>query len=161
MVQTYNTSLLYLLLSKPTFHSVYLRDEGPSPDARGASGPIWRYYKWAGQLALSLSIVLGVALIRRGGVGVYMGLILIWACPFLLLLWYGLRTSRLLPGMTDRKQEPCIPVHRWPSQLEHHPAHPRADIVPLDCRYLGIETGYMGDRGWHEAGRPRVAPSGD
>ncbi|KAJ9641396.1 hypothetical protein H2199_005366 [Coniosporium tulheliwenetii] len=87
VVQTYNTTLLYLLLSKPTFHPIYLRNEKHSADVRGTPGALRRYWKWAGQLILSLSIGLGIALIRRGGAGVYMGLILVWACPFLLLLW--------------------------------------------------------------------------
>lgn len=89
MVQTYNTTLLYLLFSKPTFHPTYLRNEGPSTDVRRTPGSLWRYYKWAGQLVLSLSIAFGVTLIERGGAGVYMGLIIVWACPFLLLLWYA------------------------------------------------------------------------
>lgn len=79
VIQTYNTTLLYLLLSKPTFHPLYLRYEAKSSK--------WRYYKLIGQLALALSFKRGINLLGKGGEGTYLGLILVWAIPFLLLLW--------------------------------------------------------------------------
>ncbi|EUC33155.1 hypothetical protein COCCADRAFT_96894 [Bipolaris zeicola 26-R-13] len=81
VVQTYNTSLLYLLLSRPTFQPVYLRIES------GASRNLWRFAKLTGQLFLLGMIAWGWQCVRSGGEGTYTGLILIWAGPFLLLLW--------------------------------------------------------------------------
>src|SRR5690349_16143480 len=73
VIQTYNTTLLYLLLSRPTFQPVYLRIES------GASRNPWRYTKLAGQLFLSGVIAWGWRCVREGGEGTYTGLILIWA----------------------------------------------------------------------------------
>ncbi|KAH7254832.1 Squalene/phytoene synthase-domain-containing protein, partial [Fusarium solani] len=73
-IQTFNTSLLYLILTKTTFHPIYL-DRGHS-----SQGTI-------GQVILVIAILYGIAAVHNGGEGTYLGLILIWACPFLLLLW--------------------------------------------------------------------------
>ncbi|CAG8955138.1 hypothetical protein HYFRA_00007153 [Hymenoscyphus fraxineus] len=75
-IQTYNTSLLYLLLSKPVFHPIYLRRK---------SGI--NQYKLSGQILLVSSIILGVLMVRAGKEGTYLGLILVWAGPFALLLF--------------------------------------------------------------------------
>ncbi|RBR25649.1 uncharacterized protein FIESC28_01612 [Fusarium coffeatum] len=74
VIQTLNTSLLYMLLSKATFHPVYLN-----------KASTWG--KVAGQLLFTSAIIFGWVHVSRGGEGMYMGLILIWACPFLLFLW--------------------------------------------------------------------------
>ncbi|KAG9576841.1 Lycopene beta-cyclase, partial [Aureobasidium melanogenum] len=79
IIQTYNTSLLYLLFSKPTFHPIYLR--------RQEKNDRWKYFKLAGQLVLGLLLKKAVNLVKDEGAGTYMGLILVWAVPFLLLLW--------------------------------------------------------------------------
>lgn len=63
-----------MLLSKPTFHPVYL-------SKASTSGKI------AGQIIFASAIIFGLVSVRSGGEGMYMGLILIWACPFLLFLW--------------------------------------------------------------------------
>ena len=77
VIQTYNTALLYLLLSKPTFHPVYLRGQ-----------KLLSLRRWIGILAILACILAGIGLIMKGGEGLYMGLILVWAGPFVLLLWY-------------------------------------------------------------------------
>ena len=82
VIQTYNTSLLYLVLSKPTLHPVYLR--GKQAQAKSTL-PRWRLL---GQIALLAGIIGGSSLVYHGGEGLYMGLILIWALPFLLFLWF-------------------------------------------------------------------------
>ncbi|KAG9875187.1 Lycopene beta-cyclase, partial [Aureobasidium melanogenum] len=79
IIQTYNTSLLYLLFSKPTFHPIYLR--------RQEKNDRWKYFKLAGQLVLGLLLKKAINLVKDEGAGTYMGLILVWAVPFLLLLW--------------------------------------------------------------------------
>lgn len=97
LIQTYNTSLLYLLLSKPTFQPIYLRSE--------EKGDKWKYYKLFGQAGLAFALKKGLQLLQAQGAGTYMGLILVWATPVLFLLWglayqfiLGLPlTSTLLP----------------------------------------------------------------
>lgn len=78
VIQTFNTALIYLLLNKATFQPVYLRAEENNGTPKG---------KLAGQVLLVLGILHGFVTIRTGGAGMYMGLILIWACPVLLTLW--------------------------------------------------------------------------
>lgn len=82
VIQTYNTSLLYLLLSKPTFHPVYLRGQKLLEEGRRLS-----LRRWIGTLAILACIFAGIGMIIKSGEGLYMGLILAWAGPFVLLLW--------------------------------------------------------------------------
>ncbi|MCJ1259631.1 hypothetical protein MMC24_007470 [Lignoscripta atroalba] len=82
VIQTYNTALLYLICSKPTFHPIYLQGEKQLQNESRL-----RMWKWGGQATLLGGIVTGAQLVRSGGAGLYMGLILIWAGPFVLLLW--------------------------------------------------------------------------
>ena len=79
MIQTFNTTLLYLILSKPVLHPVYLVKE--------EKGDKWKYVKLIGQAAAALVIKKGVDYVRDGSEKTYLGLILIWAFPFLFLLW--------------------------------------------------------------------------
>lgn len=79
VIQTFNTTLLYLFLSKPTLHSIYL--------AKEKKGDKWKVLKLGGQLGLGLVIKKSVDWIKVPGEYTYMGLILVWASPFLLLLW--------------------------------------------------------------------------
>lgn len=78
VIQTYITSLFYILLSKPLFHPLYLKTQR-NPPAWIARG------KLAGQGILIALALYGVHLIRAGGPGTYLGLILAWAFPFALL----------------------------------------------------------------------------
>lgn len=82
VIQTYNTSLLYLFASKPTLHSIYLCGEEP----RGRSTWLKRW-RWLGILLLLTAICTGAGFVVRGGQGLYLGLIVVWAGPFILLLW--------------------------------------------------------------------------
>ncbi|KAI4248518.1 MAG: hypothetical protein L6R40_001080 [Gallowayella cf. fulva] len=82
IIQTYNTSLLYLLASKPTFHPIHLRGEKLLHD-----GPRLRLWRWLGAILLAASILAGAEMIMRNGRGLYLGLIIVWAGPFILLLW--------------------------------------------------------------------------
>lgn len=81
VIQTYNTSLLYLLLSKPTYQPTYLRAATPSSPAP------WRYHKLVGQSVISGIIAYGWLCVRANEAGTYTGLILVWAGPVLLMLW--------------------------------------------------------------------------
>jgi 15-cis-phytoene synthase/lycopene beta-cyclase len=82
VIQTYNTTFLYLLLSKPVFYSSYLlpRKYHNSPVA-------FEVQRNVGAILLSSTIIYGGVLIWNGGEGTYLGLILAWAGPFALLLW--------------------------------------------------------------------------
>lgn len=82
VIQTYNTSLLYLLLSKPTFHPVYLQGQKMLNEG-GRLG----MRRWIGISAIIVCILAGIGMIVKSGEGLYMGLIIVWAGPFILLLW--------------------------------------------------------------------------
>lgn len=79
-IQTYNTTLLYLILGRTSFYPSYLalntseRPQNPGP-------------RTFGQLILGSLTAAGFALCYRGGEGTYLGLILAWAGPFCLMLW--------------------------------------------------------------------------
>jgi 15-cis-phytoene synthase/lycopene beta-cyclase len=79
VIQTYNTTLLYLILNKPIFHPNYLS----TATSRKSSGLQWN----AGQAILTASVMLGGGLIWRGNEGTYLGLIIAWAGSFALFLW--------------------------------------------------------------------------
>lgn len=87
VIQTYNTSLLYLILSRPTFQPIYLRTEKSPSVAHGSIVRGWRLYQYLGQAFFAYGIALGFRLVQGGHEGTYTGLILVWATPFLLLLW--------------------------------------------------------------------------
>jgi 15-cis-phytoene synthase / lycopene beta-cyclase len=79
VIQTYNTTLLYLILNKPIFHPSYLSSAKP-PKSSG--------FQWnAGEVVLAAVVIVGAGLIWRGNEGTYLGLIIVWAGPFALLLW--------------------------------------------------------------------------
>lgn len=82
VIQTYNTSLLYLLLSKPVFHPVYLQGRKLLNDGRRLG-----VKRWTGISAIVVFILAGIGMITNSGEGLYMGLIIVWAGPFVLLLW--------------------------------------------------------------------------
>jgi 15-cis-phytoene synthase/lycopene beta-cyclase len=77
VIQTYITSLLYHVLNKPLLHAEYLGSKSPSSRAT---------YR-AIQVGISGLTLLGFWLVSKGEIGTYLGLILVWACPFALLTW--------------------------------------------------------------------------
>lgn len=79
VIQTFNTTLLYLIVNKPLLHPIYLVKE--------EAGDKWKAFKTVGQLALALVFKRGFDYVRDGGRFMYLGLILVWAVPFLFLLW--------------------------------------------------------------------------
>ncbi|KAI1411439.1 Squalene/phytoene synthase-domain-containing protein [Hypoxylon sp. FL1857] len=80
VIQTYITSMLYVLLNKPVLHAQFLTNKQDS-------SPASRRIRTLGQVILIGCITMGTYLVRKGGEGTYLGLILIWACPFALLTW--------------------------------------------------------------------------
>lgn len=90
VIQTYTTSLLYILINKPVLHARYLfgADEGHSDRrraSRGALGP--RTVRVTGQVVLAFVIGAAAVAVYDGGRATYTGLILAWVAPFMLLLW--------------------------------------------------------------------------
>lgn len=83
VIQTYTTSLLYLFLSKPLLHPVYLQGL-----ESGVDGKRLRLGRWVGNAVGVVLLVSGARMVVDQGKGLYMGLILLWAIPFVLLLWY-------------------------------------------------------------------------
>ncbi len=79
IIQTYNTTLLYLILNKPVFHPNYLNFAKPLK----GQGMQWN----VGQMILAGLVMVGAGLVLRGDEGTYLGLIIAWAGPFALLLW--------------------------------------------------------------------------
>ncbi|KAH8171652.1 squalene/phytoene synthase domain-containing protein [Sarocladium implicatum] len=80
VIQTFITSLLYILFSKPVLQAQYLT----TPEAR----PAWiATGKLAGQAVLGGLAAWGGWLVSQNGDGTYLGLIFAWACPFALLTW--------------------------------------------------------------------------
>jgi 15-cis-phytoene synthase/lycopene beta-cyclase len=71
------TASLYALLSRPVIHSVLL----PRNASQG------RLARWSGTLTLIATTIFAAYLINLGQEGTYLGLILVWVCPFLSLLW--------------------------------------------------------------------------
>lgn len=88
IIQTYNTSLLYIILTKPTFQPAFLRAETVSSNFHGFVNLRVRRYKLLGQVFFGAAITVGLKLVKDTGNGTYAGLILLWAVPILLLLWY-------------------------------------------------------------------------
>ncbi|KAI1800875.1 Squalene/phytoene synthase-domain-containing protein [Daldinia bambusicola] len=80
VIQTYITSMLYILLNKPVLHAQYLTN-------RNDSSPKSRRIRAVGQIILVGCIITSISLVKTGGPGTYLGLVLIWACPVVLLTW--------------------------------------------------------------------------
>ncbi|KAH8197697.1 hypothetical protein TruAng_008156 [Truncatella angustata] len=80
VIQTYITSMLYILFNKPLLHAQYLTNKSDVSLTIQA-------VRLLGQVFLAACTVIGGALVSKGGEGTYLGLILVWACPFALLTW--------------------------------------------------------------------------
>ncbi|KAH9888676.1 hypothetical protein F4778DRAFT_403628 [Xylariomycetidae sp. FL2044] len=80
VIQTYITSMLYILMNKPVLHAQFLTNKDDSSSNA-------HKIRAAGQVVLALCILIGAYLVMKGGEGTYLGLILVWACPFALLTW--------------------------------------------------------------------------
>ena len=80
VIQTYITSLIYIICNKPVLLAQYLNTS--------QTRPAWtRWGKLIGQLTLGGLAAWGAYLISQEGESTYLGLILAWACPFALITW--------------------------------------------------------------------------
>lgn len=77
MIQTYITSLLYVLANKPLLHPLYLGSAKTVSERT-------KFWKRAIQTVLVLATLVGFAFTYNGGSNTYLGLILAWASPFAL-----------------------------------------------------------------------------
>lgn len=77
VIQTYITSCIYAVVSRPVIHAVLLP----------RSGREGRRAKWIGTSAFLTITAASVVQLQKGGEGTYLALILVWASPFLALLW--------------------------------------------------------------------------
>ncbi|KAI1506092.1 hypothetical protein F5X99DRAFT_415711 [Biscogniauxia marginata] len=80
VIQTYITAMLYILLNKPVLHAQFLTNKHDT-------SPTVRWVKTLGQLFLVICTAAGALLVRKGEQGTYLGLVVVWACPFALLTW--------------------------------------------------------------------------
>ncbi|KAF1964700.1 Lycopene beta-cyclase [Bimuria novae-zelandiae CBS 107.79] len=114
VIQTYNTSFLYLILSKPTFQPEYLRVERSRSHPRGPCNQHWLWYKRAGQFLLAASIGWGWYRIADNSLGTYTGLIIVWAVPVLLFLWSNAYQFILSLPLTNTLLPIAIPtLYLW------------------------------------------------
>ncbi|GAA5888543.1 hypothetical protein JCM6882_008991 [Rhodosporidiobolus microsporus] len=77
-VQTYLTSTVYALFSRPIVHATLL----PRSSSEG------RTARWTGTAFFLGILALAVAKLEEGGEGTYLALIVGWVAPFLALLWF-------------------------------------------------------------------------
>jgi len=108
VIQTYITTLLQILFSKPVLFAAYLQND----TAPGAHDLRLRHH--VGQGVLLASIVLSLLPDFQGKEGTYMKLILLWASPVLLFLWslsYPLLLA-LPRSKTNRMRRPASGVSK-------------------------------------------------
>lgn len=139
VIQTYITSLFYLIVSKPIFHPAYLRG-GKTQDRFK-----WRTWCWVGQAVLAGVILIGAKLVSQKGEGLYMGLILVWATPVLLFLWYVLGVILSAFQDIEEKQEHRVSIPHWPASDQYSPTDCDSNGLPLDYRHNGTESWYLGN----------------
>ena len=88
VIQTYGTCLFYIVLSRPTFKPACLPHEDIQlPRERRVQLPYW-IPAYLGRLLFAYCIWKGNQHVQDGGTGTYLGLIMSWSFPFILLLWY-------------------------------------------------------------------------
>ncbi|KAF2669846.1 Lycopene beta-cyclase [Microthyrium microscopicum] len=87
IIQTYITSLLYLLLSRPVVHGAYLQvKQFAEPRSNSKTTHYFDSRKY-GQVICSTVFLIGAGQIYGSRPQLYLGLILAWSSPFILLLW--------------------------------------------------------------------------
>lgn len=79
-IQTYNTTLLYLILGRTSFYPSYLVSNTLQKPGNYVPRNV-------GQIIIGMLTATGFGLCYKGGEGTYLGLILAWAGPFCLMLW--------------------------------------------------------------------------
>ena len=83
-------------------------------------------------MVLATAIITAAWTINNGGMGTYFGLIVIWAGPFLLLLWLVL-CAIAKNHRVDLKQEPFVSITGSIAMDEYHLADCTSNRVLVDC----------------------------
>ena len=141
VIQTYNTSFLYFICSKPTFHVIYL--QGKDGDRR------LRAIKWAGAALIvgTMAFVESVAQFERQAS--YMHLILVWAGPFLFMLWYSSYSCR--STTTNSSEATLLPVPGSTALVKHPLSHCVADGLSLGRGYHSTQARHVDHSAGDEA----------
>jgi 15-cis-phytoene synthase / lycopene beta-cyclase len=84
VIQTYNTCLLYLLISTPIFKPAYLAG---TKTGNGRLLGRLKARRKLGQVIIAALIFFAAIQLWKGGEGTYLGLIIVWVGPFAFLLW--------------------------------------------------------------------------
>ncbi|RKF56077.1 Bifunctional lycopene cyclase/phytoene synthase [Erysiphe neolycopersici] len=102
LIQTYITSLLYMIFNKPLFHPTFLVDRG-SAVAKTEKRLLGRTI----QTVLVLLFIAALVALNLSAKGKYLALILLWALPFTFFLW-SLSYSFLLNLPTSSTLLPIV-----------------------------------------------------
>jgi 15-cis-phytoene synthase/lycopene beta-cyclase len=86
-IQTYNTTLLYVLLGKLAFKPLYIYGGKGLGKVKAAKLKYLRRKRLFGQIFLGTGVLAGAVLTYHNGPGTYLGLILVWAGPVAFLTW--------------------------------------------------------------------------
>jgi 15-cis-phytoene synthase/lycopene beta-cyclase len=93
-IQTYNSSLIYSILTKRLVLPCYLRTTAT------------KISEIVGTIVISCGVLYGIGGFWVGGKHTYMSLILGWLCPLMLIPWYEFVASRFGgyqgPNMSDK-----------------------------------------------------------
>lgn len=98
----------------------------------------------SGQLLLVCALRGALALNKNGGRGTYLGLILSWSIPFLLLLWYVKVLAFAVAGHL-RNQVFCIPISDRTTYDKYGLTDTSPYSISLGGRHNCVEERHLGD----------------
>ncbi|PYH44064.1 terpenoid synthase [Aspergillus saccharolyticus JOP 1030-1] len=130
VLQTYITALLYCICSKPLVQPMYLRSDSP------------RWTRDLGGGLISAMFVVGLACFVTGGRSTYLGLILIWALPVVLLQWMLVAPFIISVPWTATALPIALPtVYLWIADRNAMAAGVWSieAATQLNCHLLGLE----------------------
>lgn len=141
VIQTYNTSMLYFLLSKPSLHVLFLRAaEGDRKLQR---------VRWTAALLGAGAIIVIECFSWVDRRATYMKLIFVWAGPIIIMLWY-VRTGTTRRKIIDLFQAACVSIVDQSALVKYDTANRRTDFVFVGCRHDCSERGNLGYQQRHE-----------
>lgn len=135
IIQTYNTSLLYIVLTKRLVKPMYL---SPSD--------VWK--RNIGIVFIVTCLGLGIAGIHYGGKFTYLGLIVGWVSPFMLIQWYGIPHVHVLGDLARlivTMQACCMEFYASPSMQRNTPCDMYTDCISVVCRHYRTRERDLGN----------------
>jgi hypothetical protein len=138
-IQTYNTSLIYSILTKRLVLPCYLCTTAT------------KLFEIGGTIVILCGVLYGIAGFWVGGKHTYMSLILGWLCPLLLIPWYEL--SRFVLADTTvliDMQDSFGAVYSRITAKGDNDSHIFTDDLLVDCGRYRIAARDMGDRKRHQ-----------